>query len=229
MPETPIRTFTDDTTIAAHDRVGRAFQIVKYAHESAHALFHAFYVVKDQRDATRGAATDEEQDLLRSAVVTSGGGLDSSLKQLFRDCLPTLLASDKKVHAALEKFAVHLMKNIGDSPRELVTAMLSENPRGHIIERYVRRLTGSSLQSTDELFKACAALNVQPNQVGVTTDILKPIFHCRNQIVHEMDINFDEARRNRRPRSVDTMSRYTNSLPEVADKIVRAVHAKVAT
>ena len=92
MPET-IRKFNKKPR-CGDDFTGRAFDIVKYGHNSSAALLKAFYDVKNNRGASRGAATDEEQDILRAMIVTAGACIDSTLKQLFRDALHELAQYD---------------------------------------------------------------------------------------------------------------------------------------
>jgi hypothetical protein len=203
---------------------------VKYGHNSSAALLKAFYDVKNNRGASRGAATDEEQDILRAMIVTAGACIDSTLKQLFRDALHELAQYDDDVKSAMQKFISRELRNLEGSPKlyeHLAASFMVDYPFDFWVDRYVYELTGSSLQSTDQLFMACAAFGIKPNNVGVKPDDLKPIFVMRNRIIHEMDINFDEARRNRRQRAVGTSANAANKLLEVTESILLKVDTKL--
>ena len=222
MPET-IRTYGGNPSCGG-EHTARAFDVVRYAHDSATALLKAFYDIKGQRAATRGAATDEETDILRAMVVTAGAAVDSSLKQLFRDTLRELAEHDENVQSELSKFIARELAKLEGSPKlfeHLANSFIADHPFYYWADRYVYKLTGSSLQSSEQLFTACAALGLEPAAVGLNATEIKEIFDMRNQIVHEMDIDFSAARRNRRPRSVGTTTEATNKLLELAERIVQ--------
>jgi hypothetical protein len=56
---------------------------------------------------------------------------------------------------------------------------------------------------------------------------LRRIFATRNKIVHELDIDFSAARRNRVQRTVKEMVEMTNNLLELSQRIVELVRKKV--
>lgn len=233
MPEDQIRDFQLDAQCGQQEFTRRSYQIVQYAHESAKALLEAFYVVKSQRPASRGAATDEEQDILRAMLVTASAGLDATLKQLFRDALPPLMEHDTAVKSRLETFVERTLKKTGLSGDEsrpykfVAKALTAKSPVEYLVESYVYDLTGSSLQSSDELFKACAALGIEASAVLLDRSRLDSVFQVRNDIVHEMDIDFTEARRNRHPRAISTMVDYSNYLLEIAERVVAEIYPKL--
>jgi hypothetical protein len=215
-------------------QTARARAILQYAHDSAEALLAAFESVRLARNAGRGRSTDEEQDLLRAMVVMSAAGLDSSLKQLIRDCLPTLARAHETVAAELEKFVARQLRGDPDEPESsasttfLAKLLVAESRRDALLDRYTLSLTGSSLQSAEELAKACKALGVDAATAGVRVADLRPVFKVRNRIIHELDIDFDTGIRNRFPRSRKSMIGHTNTLLEVGEEIIKAVEGNLA-
>ena len=212
-------------------RTYRACQIVEYAHESADSLHEAFVGLKAGR---KGPATDEEQDVLRAMLVFAAAGLDSSLKNLFKSCLQQLILQDIKVKEAFEKFIQReLSKGSAEQPlntKLLAQALVEPLPIFHLGERYVYELTGSSLQSADQIFSASAALGIDPaKQAKLKKTRLDEIFKARNKIIHEFDIDFSGARRNRVQRSMTTMVEMTNDLLEVSERFVELVRKKLPT
>jgi hypothetical protein len=215
-------------------QTAKARAILQYAHDSAEALLAAFESVRVARSAGRGRSTDEEQDLLRAMLVMSAAGLDSSLKQLIRDCLPDLARVHESVAAELEKYVARQLR--GDQEESetaastafLAKLLVAESLREALLERYILSLTGSSLQSAQELAKACNALAVEPQAVGVKVPDLRPIFTARNRIIHELDIDFGTGIRNRFPRSRESMIEYSNTLLEIGEEIIKAVEGNLA-
>ena len=210
-------------------RTYRAYQIVEYAHDSADSLHDAFIGLKAGR---KGPATDEEQDVLRAMVVFAGAGLDSSIKNLFTSCLQELVLEDSKVKEAFEKFIQReLSKGTAELPlntKLLAEALVEPLPVFHLVERYVYDLTGSSLQSADQIFSASAALGIDPvKEAKLNKKKLDRIFKARNKIIHEFDIDFSGARRNRVQRSMTDMVEMTNHLLEISERLIEIVRKKL--
>ncbi len=63
----------------------------------------AFEKVRKVRKA-RGNLIDEEQDLLRTALLFAAAHLVSVAKELIKGCIRALAASDSDVHKELETF-----------------------------------------------------------------------------------------------------------------------------
>jgi hypothetical protein len=212
----------------------KARLILTYAHDSAEALATAFAGVRKLRGAKAGTTTDEEQDLLRAMLVLAAAGLDSMAKQLIRDTLPKLIECDSAVRDGFETFVARQIRGdadvspVGTGFKFLARVMVAESYRDQLIEEYVLYLTGTSLQSSDELYRTASALGIDPQAAGIERNALKPIFDVRNKIVHELDINFDHPTRNRQSRSRATMTKQTNTLLEVGENILDAVDATLA-
>jgi hypothetical protein len=211
----------------------KSYLILKYAHDSAKSFLEAFEVVRQERGATKGATTDEEQDLLRMMIVISASGLDSLLKQLIRDTLPLIVHTDETVRDGLLSFASRQLR--GD-PEDIGTAanhkflariLIADSQQSQVIEEYIYSLTGSSLQSVSELMKAVNALGIDANVVDVDPNELKPIFDIRNKIIHELDIDFEAARRNRKSRRLNEMIGRANVLLRISEKVLWETFEKV--
>jgi hypothetical protein len=213
--------------------LSKAVTILQYAHDSATALLEAFSKVREVRKAGQGRPTDEEQDLLRAMLVIGAAGLDSMLKQVIRDALPTLIRADQAVADGLQKFVERQLRGESDeievlqAPRFLAKLLVSESLRDALIEQYILSLTGSSLQSVEELLRACSALGVSQQTAGIKPDVLRPIFTIRNRIIHELDVDFGKQIRNRFPRSRKDMTGNTNALLQVGENVLRGVSTRL--
>ena len=67
-----------------------------------------------------------------------------------------------------------------------------------MIDKYVYELTGSSLQSHDEVKKVAGALGLASRDLVKRMDGLKPLFQARNEIVHELDLRDPKRHGDRR-------------------------------
>jgi len=95
-------------------------------------------------------------------------------------------------------------------------------------EAYVYDLTGASLQSPDQLFAACRALGLHPERdMKLGKKHLRRVFDARNQIVHEMDIDFEAPRRNRFQRRIEDTIGMVNDLLKSSARIVEQTHKKL--
>lgn len=222
----------------------KAYLILKHTHDSSQALLRAYRLArmvraleKDQDGkntslSMKGMSTDEEQDLLRSMLVTAASGLDSMTKQLIRDTLPVLLESDTTALKSLEKYVQRKIKgeiedDISDASSFLARILVSPSTQDRIINDYINYLTKGSLQSSEEISKIVSALGIPNNDVLIEHKKLKPIFDVRNKIIHELDINLDEPRRNRNIRTEAKMKDHTNVLIGLAQDLLLAVERKL--
>jgi hypothetical protein len=171
--------------------------------------------------APRGRPTNAESDLLRSMVVFSGAGLDSSLKWLVRDALPALVdAGDDNAGEALSKFAE---RRLASDPARIARLLASREPRREVLDQLIDEQTSGSLQSWQQLQAVAANFGVA-SAIPSTEAEVRPAFDCRNQIVHELDVNFaSRSRSNRRARGRDLTVRFASQLLETASAIVEAV------
>ena len=181
--------------------------IYEYAHASASSLVAAFDDAKTKRGNLRGILTDQEQDILRAALVMSCAGVDAALKQAIRDCFEHLLEKSKLVRDGFEKFIRKRISGEGDvlelaaGAKFLALVLAEKQPRTKLIEEYIRELTGDSLQSVDEILRTTAALGLDNKALGLNVARLRDIFVIRNKIIHELDLDLTAPKRKRKVRS----------------------------
>lgn len=215
-------------------KLDRSHTILKFAHDSAKSFLAVFDTVRKQRAPGASTTTDEEQDILRAMLLFAAAGLDALLKQLIADCLPSLAPSDEKVADGLRTFTARSLRRQSDpsasdaAPSFLSRIHASPDQYQALLSEYVSSLTGGSLQSPEELMRALFALGVDPGKIRVDPTALRPIFDARNKISHELDIDFQATRRNRRSRARDPMVEDTNTLLQIAEAAYLEVEAKVS-
>jgi hypothetical protein len=215
-----------------HPPCKTAALVYKHSVESANALWAAYDLARVSRGKPRGITTDQEQDILRAMLIAAASGLDATLKQLLRECLPLLLKKTAELIQAFEKFSQrHLQGGEVDisavSAKALARLLISDNPQKQLVEHYVYELTGDSLQSTDQLHKACAALGVESKAILGDLKTLRAIFDARNQMIHELDMKLGSANRKRRVRSQADMKGFTERLLSISGAIVIEVNGRV--
>lgn len=183
-----------------------AQRFLSSAFESVDGCFLTLETVRAARKAAGGSIagrlTSNEEDLLRAAIVFTGAGLDSMLKRLIRDTLPALLESSGQAHEKFEAFAAQRLGTgeIADA-KMLARYLTSADPRARLIDDYIYDLTGSSLQSAEEVGKAAGALGINDPVLRKSIDELKPLFVARNEISHELDLQELDRPGDRRRRS----------------------------
>jgi hypothetical protein len=169
-----------------------------------------------------------EEDQLRAAIVFTGAGLDATLKQLIRDTLVHLIIQNDQAHKKFEAFAA---KRVGTGEiadtKMIARYLVAANPRQQLIEDYVYDLTGSSLQSAQQVYATAAALGIEDADLRSRISHLTDLFTARNQVSHELDLQRVEqpGDRHRRSRPMGPTKTLCNDGFEVAKMIVNAVGA----
>lgn len=205
-----------------------AYLVLKYSHDTARSFLKSFESIRKNRNA-KGAATDEEQDLLRAMLIFASAGLDSMLKQLIEDSLPSIIEANIGARLQFKNYVEKklIQKSTGSSPSidiKLLSDILVEaSPKRALKQKLLDDLTSDSIQSKDQLLKVASFFGITPDALSVDVKKLKTVFDVRNQIAHEMDIDFKQSNRNRVPRSRDDMVERTNILLQVADNFLRSV------
>jgi len=212
---------------AVHYECQVANTILCNAHDAASSFLQTYNHVRKNRFA-RGTPTDEEQDLLRAMLLFASSGLDSMSKQLIRDALPKVLELNEPASDRFQTFIErHLRDAQGISGRTVAKILANKNPRNQLIDAYVRELTSRSLQSVDEIFKTGAAFDIPSRDISQNPKSLKDVFHTRNQIAHEMDVDFTKPNRSRRSRTMRNMKAMTNTIFSASSAILAGVDSKV--
>ena len=201
------------------------------AYDSINALLQTLDTVRDARKTMqgdiRGRLPESEADLLRAAVVFTGAGLDASLKQVIRDALPALLETNRQAHIKFETFASDRIGLGGEMAEAKIVAryLTSPNPRVRLIEDYVYDLTGSSLQSADEVQRTAGALGIDDGTLRKRITGLKDLFVARNEISHELDLQRPERQgdRSRRTRQMKSTVKLCHEGLEVGQLVLNEV------
>ena len=213
--------------MSEHVETSKAKKVVEHAKDSVKGFLEAFTAVRKHRGAGKGAPTDEDQDLARAALVFAAAGLDSCIKHLIKDSIHSLAAFDLKVGEHLDKFVKKLIR--AESPDRLADALLADSPRQSLVDSYIYELTGSSLQSFEELAKASGALGIKVDMLTQKKNEISEIFRTRNQIIHELDVKFEaqQGQRERNSRTKTKLEDEAHLLLSLAEHFIKAVDDKL--
>ena len=200
-----------------------AYAILGQAYGACNS-FHSIYT-ELRKGAGPGSPTDAQQDTLRAMLVFACAGLDSAIKQLVRDALQPVIDHNSGAAANFTESVKRRLPDIEKSRDLLASVLTAFNPRRALVERVTSDLIADSLQSFVQLSKVAAAFNVK------TLDIANPVhlkeaFQVRNQIIHEMDINF-QATRSRRQRKQADMEHHTKVVLEATALFLERVDANL--
>lgn len=200
-----------------------AYYILCSAHEAASSFLEIFEKERRVRKAI-GSPTDEEQDLLRAMLVFASSGLDSMLKQLVHDTLPAVICKEKGAHELFREHIERKLKKGSETDiKYLATVLACPDPRQTMMRDLVDSLRANSLQSKDQLLKVGAHFNILSAKLSSDFDFLQKIFEARNQIAHEMDIDFTQSNRSRHSRRTKDMIAFTNEIFRISDFCLRHV------
>jgi len=212
----------------ANDLCETSFVILCNTHDAATSFLETFNTIRTNRNA-RGAPTDEEMDLLRAMFTFASSGLDSLVKQLIRDTLPTIIEIDQGANEIFKNFVERRIKREDGFDSKLIADVLCNiNPRRKLIDILISELTSQSLQSTDQLLRVGAFFNIPSHQLIQNRDNINQVFVARNQIVHEMDVDFSQPNRNRRPRARRILTNHTNVIFRLANSFLNIIDMKLA-
>ena len=111
----------------------------------------------------------------------------------------------------------------------LARLLMNPEPTDVLLDEYVIDLTGSSLQSPDELGRAAAALDVEIPELKQEKDMIREAFAIRNKIIHELDVNFGAGagQRKRSSRRKSDLEIRSNLLLNVGESFIKAVEKKL--
>jgi len=144
-------------------------------------------------------------------------------------CVPIRVASST---GAREKYLDFVAKHIQDGPafnaRRLAELLTDNDPQATLMDAYVLSLTGSSLQSQQQVTASLAALGLQDERdLFRQSRDLNPLFKARNEIAHEMDMTpaalRDKNRRTRRERSISSCTDMCHSGLDYCQRVLNAL------
>jgi hypothetical protein len=193
-----------------------AHSILIAARQSSSSFLDIFDQTRAQRKA-RGMPTDEEQDLLRAMMLFAASGLDSMIKQLIRDALPIVIEKHEGALAQLAVFFARALKRKEPMDIDFIAGtLLHDSPRQRVINELIQDLTSASLQSSEQVLRVAAFFDIPSRTLTENPRQLQDIFGRRNQMAHEMDVDFSQPNRTRRPRAKQAMIDDTNELFRVS-------------
>jgi len=164
-----VNSFSHKPTAPSCVQCARAYQIFQTTFRTCESFLNSFIQVRKDRHA-QGTPTDLEQDLLRAMLVFACSGLDSMIKQLIPDALPTVI--DKNEGAELQ-FRGFIEKKIGNDQKLgmeiMALSITSRTPREHTLNRFIAALTQDSLQSKDQIYQITSMFDIASKDVYVKT------------------------------------------------------------
>jgi len=191
------------------------------------------------RKGAKGTTGDRDQDLLRAMLVFACSGLDAVIKQLVRDTLEYIVFSDIGAQQEFRKYVERKLKrelvdvNISKERMMLDTNFLasiviSDKPKEMLINDLKKTITNNSLQSKDQLLRTASYFAITKNEILKDEEITEKAFNVRNEIIHEIDVNFNIARRkNKRQRKVKEMVNFSENILSIAALFIKGVVKKL--
>ena len=205
-----------------------AYTILCNAHDASDSFLDIFETTRRNRGA-RGAPTDEEQDLLRAMLTFASAGLDSMVKQLIVDTLPATIDHSRGAAESFRSFIEKRLYKGEEIDHRLIAEVLCDaQPRDRLVTVLVRDLTSGSLQSTEAVFRAGSFFDIPSKDLCSDAAALTKVFRARNEMIHEMDVDFSQSNRNRRPRRKVAMMDSTNLVFSVSEAFLRNVNSKLS-
>jgi len=205
------------------DVVMKSFYILCSTHEAASSFLDIFEQGRQSRSA-RGTPTDEEQDLLRAMLAFAASGLDSMVKQLIRDTLAKVIECRQGAMGNFKQFIEkRLNKKEAIDAKLLAEVLASRDPRDVLVSELVNELVSQSLQSKEALLRAASYFDIPSAELTSDISGFGKIFDARNQIVHEMDVDFTQPNRSRRPRRKDDMIKNATELLRIGGVLLEKI------
>lgn len=208
-------------------------------HNQTIAASNSFHSLFAERHRAGHDADDHyEQDLLRATLLFACSGLDAAIKQLVRDSIQAVIDRDPGAQSQFAKFIERKLKRgVPEDPDRsgsnqsgfdyalLSQTLASPQPRTALIEVLKRSLTSDSLQSRDQILKVAAHFALTQSEVLSDDAITKAAFEARNQLAHEMDIDFRKG--SRRHRAYKEMVGWTENILVVSSTFIESVSKKL--
>ncbi|MGW5339185.1 hypothetical protein ACWEQD_12270 [Rhodococcus pyridinivorans] len=224
----------EPTTIELTSPLHRAQRFLAGAYDSVSGLFDTTYPALREQRTSRGRMTHTEQDVFRAAVVFTGAGIDTVFKEAVRGTVHLRIQASSEAREKYLDFVVdHLQRGSDLNTRSLARLLIDDHPDRLLKDAYVERLTGSSLQSVDQITTTLSALGLTEKQLYVEAKSLKQLFQARNQISHELDMTKTAIRgRGERSRHERTIAAYQDMCHRglnYAQKVLNAIAESLAS
>jgi hypothetical protein len=205
----------------------KASDILSYGIESVKSFYNLYEKSRKSRKTKGGGTTHAEQDLLRSMIVFSATTLDGVIKQVIRYSISMLEKNNPEVKKEIEKFVERKMRSLDNELSINIAfirdALCADCAKTFLIDQFIYELTGQSLQSPEEIFRAAKCLGIELCKEKKEKDVLKDIFLARNQIIHELDYMQKKAKkkqRNRRIRNRDVSIKWCEILLRLGKEFI---------
>lgn len=160
-------------------------------------------------------------------LVFAGAGLDSMIKQLVRDAPSLTLDRSEEAEDNFRTFISKRLRQDTLDPGFLSSVLTSRDPRNVLAGTLVTDLTSQSLQSKDQVLRVASYFDIPSAALASDLKLLDRIFRARNEIVHEMDVDFAQTNRNRRPRRKTVMIDHTTEILRVANAFLIEVDRRL--
>lgn len=204
-------------------RAERAYKILEGTIESCNS-FIALYEAQHKKNND----SPELQDLLRAMLLFSCAGLDSVVKQLVKDTLPTIIENHEGARQQLSTFVERKMKKSDSTDLSFIAQVLTApQPLAHLSKAMVKDITSGSLQSLEELSRAGACFDIPTKELITDENKLREAFKARNSISHEMDVDFSQNEGHQKKRNYKTMKESAEIVITIASKFITEVDKKL--
>jgi hypothetical protein len=216
------------TPAVVHTQTETAQRFLESAYTSVQGVLRSLEELRVNRGlgrSLRGRLTDNEEDLLRAALVFAGAGLDATLKRLIQDALAVLVQTNDAAEKEFKDFAERrLTAGEGTDPKALAHYLIAPDPRRRLVQDYVSAMTGGSLQSHQEVLRVTAAVGIDDRGLTQRITRLRAAFEARNEVSHELDLTLPErpGARGRRNRRIPDTTAHAHELLEVGQLVLNA-------
>ncbi len=168
-------------------------------------------------------------------LLFAGAGLDACAQQVVREALPKVVANNENARQALVNFGARQLRksdetDVGGIDARVLASLLLGDPEADLIERLIDELTGSSMQSVEELKRVASHLGALGSEdLMEAIENVKDPLGVRNRIAHDMDVKFTQTTGpNRKGRKRADMVRDANYLLTAAEQLIVAVDAELS-
>lgn len=212
--------------------VRAAERLLSRAHKSVDGLFRAVAVLDRERRSSnasaRGRSAQAESDVLRSAIIFTGAGLDATMKRLVNDVGRVLITGGAT--SARKNYEVFLKGEMSkpNVPDGLRTAVLSVHADEALLRYFLAERTKASFQGSSDLkYRVRGTLGIAQRDVpDARIEALDTFFVARNKIVHEMDLeNPSSSSVARVPRNPADVAHRCAEVFDVAGALIRGAAA----
>jgi hypothetical protein len=140
------------------------------------------------------------------------------------------ICKEKGAHELFREYIERKLKKGAETDIKYLASVLAcPDPRQTMMNDLVQSLQANSLQSKDQLLKVASHFNIPSDKLSKDFSLLQKIFEARNQIAHEMDIDFTQTNRSRHSRRKEDMIAFTNEIFRISNFCLRQVDDCLST